>query len=113
LSGNCLHNWYIVVWVLKRLVGDRECLQDTGGGGSSWYSLQGAIGDCPKDKVCVWPSLVGYWLGSGSIGSASSIGLSGSSTGCSVSCSIEKYCWRWVLQGMGIGGWTGGRSKDG
>jgi len=74
------------------LVGDRECLRDTGGGGSLWYSLQGAIGDSPDDRVCSLPSLAGYWVGSGSIGGTSSIGLSGSSAGCSVSCSIEEYC---------------------
>jgi len=95
------------------LVGDRECLRDTGGGGSSWYSLQGAIGDSPDDRVCSLPSLARYWVGSGSIGSVSSMGLSRSSTGCSVSCSIEEYCQRWVLQEIGMGGWTGGRSKDG
>ena len=73
-------------------MGDRECLWDTGGGGSSWYSLQGVMGDSPGDKVCSLPSLAGYWIGSGSIGGMSSMGLSGSSTGCSISCSIEEYC---------------------
>jgi len=63
------------------LVGNRECLRDTGGGGSSWYSLQGAIGDSPDDRVCSLPSLTGYWVGSGSIGGMSSMGLSRSSSG--------------------------------
>ena len=78
----------------KGLVGDRECLQDTGGGGSSWYSLQGATGDSSGDKACVLPPGVSgsYGMnGSGSKGSASSMGLSGSSSGCSVSCSSEEY----------------------
>ena len=57
------------------------------------YSFQGAIGDSSGDKVCGLPSgLSGYWVGSGSIGGASSMGLSGSSAGCSASCSIEEYC---------------------
>jgi len=85
------------------LVGDRECLWDTGLG-SSRYSLQGAIGDSSRDKVCMLPSLFGYWVGSGSIGGASSMGLSGSSAGCSASCSIEEYYQWWVLQGIGVGG---------
>ena len=50
-------------------------------------------------------------VGSGSKGGMSSMGLSGSSSGCSVSCSIEEYSCRWMFQG--IGGSIGGRSKDG
>jgi len=54
--------------------------------------------------------------GSGSIGSTSSMGLSGSSCGCStrggsVKCSIEECSHRWIFQGTR--GATGGKLKDG
>jgi len=79
------------------LVGDRECLRDTGGGGSSWYSLQVPIGDSFEDKVTVPSSVFRYWVGSSFIGGASSMGLSWSSSGFSTGGgswydSIEEYC---------------------
>jgi len=37
------------------LVGDRECLQDTGLLGLVRYSCQGATGDSSGDKACVLP----------------------------------------------------------
>ena len=46
--------------------------------------------------------------GSGPKGGASSMGLSGSS-----SCSSEEYSLRWMFQGTGMMGSTGGRLKDG
>ena len=54
--------------------------------------------------------------GSGSSGGASDIGLSKSSTGqdtgfcitCSMNSSIEEYWRRWIFQGMGTRGLTGG-----
>jgi len=100
------------------LVGNRECLRDTGGGGSSWYSVQVLIGDSFEDKVTVLSSVFKYWVGSSFIGSTSSIGLSWSSSGFSTMGgswynSIEEYCRRWVLQGIGTGGGTDVRSKDG
>jgi len=54
--------------------------------------------------------------GSGSKGGASSMGLSGSSSGFSTGCgswyiSIEEYSLWWIFQGIGTrgstGGWTG------
>jgi len=100
------------------LVGDRECLRDTGEGGSSWYSTQVLIGHFPVGTVTVPSSVFRYWVGSSFKGSASFIGLSGSSAGFSTMGgswydSIEKYCQRWMPQGIGIGDGTGGRSKGG
>ena len=51
--------------------------------------------------------------GSGSKGGMSSMGLSGSSSGFSTGCgswyiSIEEYSLRWIFQGIGTRGWTGG-----
>jgi len=37
------------------LVGDRECLWDTGLLGQVRYASQGSIGDSSGDKVCVCP----------------------------------------------------------
>jgi len=37
------------------LVGDRECLRDTGLLGRVRYASQGSIGDSSGDKVCVCP----------------------------------------------------------
>jgi len=37
------------------LVGDRECLWDTGLLGSVRYAFQGSIGDSLEDRVYVWP----------------------------------------------------------
>jgi len=93
-------------------------LWDTGEGGLSWYSLQVLIGDSFEDKVTVLSSVFRYWVGSGAMGGVSSMGLSWSSAGLSIMGGswydpIEEYCRQWVLQGIGIGGWTGGRSKDG
>jgi len=78
------------------LVGNRECLRDTGGRGSSWYSLQVSIGDSFEDKVTVLSSVFKYWVGSSFKGGASSMGLSGSSSGFSTGggswyISIEEY----------------------
>jgi len=100
------------------LVGDRECLQDTGEGGLSWYSTQVLIGDSPVGTVTVPSSVFRYWVGSSFIGGVSSMGLSWSSSGFSTRGgswydSIEEYCRQWVPQGIGIGGWISGRSKDG
>jgi len=50
------------------------------------------MGDSFEDKVTMPSSVFRYWVGSSSMGGMSSMGLSGSSTGCSVSCSIEEYC---------------------
>jgi len=41
------------------------------------------------------------------------MGLSGSSSGCSVSCSNEEYSRQWMFQGIGMMGSTRDRSKDG
>ena len=81
----------------EELVGDRECLQDIGGGGSSWYSTQVLIGCSPVGTVTVPSSVFRYWVGSSFIGSASSTGLSWSSSGFSTRGgswydSIEEYC---------------------
>ena len=59
--------------------------------------------------------------GSGSSGGASDIGLSKSSTGrdtgfcitCSTNSSIEEYWRRWIFQGMGTRGSTGGSRTRG
>jgi len=79
------------------LVGDRECLQDTGGGGSSWYSLQVLIGDSPEGMVTMPSSVFRYWVGSSFVDGVSSMGLSWSSAGLSTKGgswydSIEEYC---------------------
>jgi len=64
------------------------------------------------------PSLVfKYWVGSSGMGGASSMELSWSSAGLSTGGgswynSIEEYWRRWVLQGIGMGGGAGGKSKD-
>ena len=42
------------------LVGDKECLRDTGEGGSSWYFIQVLIGDSPKGTVTVLSSVFRY-----------------------------------------------------
>jgi len=94
-------------------VGDRECLRDTGGEGSSWYSVQTLRGGSPLGTVTVPSSVFRYWVGSSGRDGASSIGLSpsGFSTmGGSWYDSIEEYSRRWVFQGIG---WIAGRSKDG
>jgi len=39
----------------KGLVGDRECLRDTGLLGSVSHLCYGSIGDSSGDKVCMWP----------------------------------------------------------
>ena len=101
-------------------MGDRECLQDTGLSGAR-YSCHGMTGDSSGDKVCMLPpgTSGSYGMnGSGSKGGTSSMGLSGSSSGFSTGDgswydSIEEYCRRWVLQGIGIGGWIGGRLRSG
>jgi len=65
------------------LVGERECLQDTGLSGAR-YSCHGRMGDSSGDRVCVLPPGISgsYGMnGSGSKGGASSMGLSGSSSG--------------------------------
>jgi len=80
------------------LVGDTECLQDTGLSGAR-YSCHGMTGDSSGDKACVLPpgTLGSYGMnGSGSKGGASSMGLSGSSSGFSTGVgsqyiSIEEY----------------------
>ena len=64
------------------LVGDRECLWDTGLSGAR-YSCHGMTGDSSEDKACVLPpgTSGAYGMnGSGSKGGASSMGLSGSSS---------------------------------
>jgi len=80
------------------LVGDKECLRDTGLFGAR-YSCHGMTGDSSEDKVCVLPpgssGLYGM-NGSGSKGGASSMGLSGSSSGFPTGdgswySSIEEY----------------------
>jgi len=97
------------------LVGDRECFQDIGLSGVS-YSCHGMMGDSSGDKACVLPpgtsGLYGM-NGSGSKGGASSIGLSGSSSGFSTGggswyISIEEYSRQWMFQGTGTRGLTGG-----
>jgi len=99
-------------------VGDREYLRDTGLLGWVRYSSQGAIGDSSGDRVCVVPpgTSGSYEMsGSGSKGSASSIGLSGSSSGFSTGVGswyipIEEYSQRWMFHGTGTRGKTGGWS---
>jgi len=79
-------------------VGDRECLRDTGLSRAR-YSCHGMTGDSFEDKVCVLPpgTSGSYGMnGSGSKDSASSMGLSGSSSGFSTEggswyISIEEY----------------------
>jgi len=97
------------------LVGDRECLWDTGLSGAR-YSCHGMTGDSSGDKACVLPpgTSGSYGMnGSGSKGGASSMGLSGSSSGFSTGggswyISIEEYSRRWMFQGTGTRGSTGG-----
>jgi len=80
------------------LVGDRECLWDTGLSGAR-YSCHGMTGDSSGDKACVLPpgTSGSYGMnGSGSKGGTSSMGLSGSSSGFSTGggswyISIEEY----------------------
>ena len=48
----------------EELVGDKECLQDIGGGGSSWYTLQVLIGNSPVGIATVPSSVFRYWVGS-------------------------------------------------
>ena len=98
----------------EELVGDRECLRDTGLSGAR-YSCHGKMGDSSGDKACVLPpgTLGSYGMnGSGSKGGTSSIGLSGSSSGFSTGgswyISIEEYSQRWMFHGMGTRGSTGG-----
>jgi len=100
------------------LVGDRECLRDTGLLGWVRYSSQGAIGDSFGDRTYVVPpgtsGLYGT-SGSGSRSGASSIGLSGSSSGFSTGdgswyTSIEEWSRRCIFQGTGTRGRTGGWS---
>ena len=62
-------------------------------------------------------SVFRYWVGSSGGGGVSSTGLSWSSSGFSTKGgswynSIEEYWRRWVLQGIGMGGGAGGKSKD-
>jgi len=102
----------------EELVGDRECLRDTGGKGSSWYVLQVLIGNSPVGMVTVPSSVFRYWVGSSGKDDASSIGLSWSSSGFSTRGgswydSIEEYWRQWVLQGIGVGGWAVGKSRSG
>jgi len=93
----------------EELVGDKECLRDTGGGGSSWYVLQVLIGNFLAGMATVPSSVFRYWVGSSGRGGASSTGLSWSSSGFSTRggswySSIEEY-WRWwVFHGIGVGG---------
>jgi len=102
------------------LVGDRECLQDTGLFGAR-YSCHGMTGDSFGDKACVLPpgTSGSYGMnGSGSKSSTSSMGLSGSSNGFSTGVgswyvSTEEYSRRWIFQGIGVGGCIVGRSKSG
>jgi len=96
------------------LVGDKECLRDTGLSGAR-YSCHGMTGDSPGDKVCMLlPGTSGSYgmNGSGSKGGASSMGLSGSSSGFSGVgswySSIKEYSRRWMFQGIGTRGSTGG-----
>jgi len=97
------------------LVGDKECLQDTGLSGTR-YSCHGMTGDSSGDKACVLPpgTSGSYGMnGSGSRGGASSMGLSGSSSGFSTGVgsqyiSIEEYSQRWMFHGTGMRGSTGG-----
>ena len=68
--------------------------------------------------MTILSSVFRYWVSSSFIGGMSSMGLSWSSNGFSTMGgswydSIEEYCRRWLLHGIGIGGWTGGRSKSG
>jgi len=80
----------------ERLVGDRECLWDTGLSGAR-YSCHGMTGDSSGDKACVLPpGTSGSYGMNGSKGGASSMGLSGSSSGFSTGVgswyiSIEEY----------------------
>jgi len=102
----------------EELVGDRECLRDTGLSGALWYSVHTLRGGSLLAKWTV-PSLVfRYWVGSNGRGGASSTGLSWSSSGFSTKGgswynSIEEYWRRWVLQGIGVGGCIVGRLKSG
>ena len=96
------------------LVGDRECLRDTGLSGAR-YSCHGMTGDSSGDKACVLPPGISgsYGMnGSGSKGGVSSMGLSGSSSGFSGVgsryISIEEYSRRWMFHGTGTRGLTGG-----
>jgi len=97
------------------LVGDTECLRDTGLSGAR-YSCHGTTGDSSGDKACMLPpgTSSSYGMnGSGSKGGASSMGLSGSSSGFSTGVgsryiSIEEYSRRWMFQGTGTRGSTGG-----
>ena len=99
----------------KELVGDRECFRDTGLSGTR-YSCHGMMGDSSGDKVCMLPPGISgaYGMnGSGSKGSASSMGLSRSSSGLSTGVgssyvSIEEYSQRWMFHGTGTRGLTGG-----
>jgi len=43
------------IGVDEGLVGDRECLRDTGLPGWVRYACQGSIGDSSGDKAYVWP----------------------------------------------------------
>ena len=102
----------------EELVGDRECLWDTGLGGLSWYSVHTLRGGSLLAKWTVPSSVFRYWVGSSFGGGASSIGLSWSSSGFSTRGgswydSIEEYLRRWVFQGIGVGGCIVGRSKSG
>jgi len=100
----------------EELVGDRECLRDTGLLGRARYASHGSIGDSSGDKVCVLPlgTSGSYGMnGSGSKGGASSMGLSGSSSGFSTRVgswyiSTEEYSRQWMFQGTGTRGSTGG-----
>jgi len=79
------------------LVGDRECLRDTGEGGLLWYATQVLIGSSPEGTSTVLSSVFRYWVGSSFIGSTSSTGLSWSSSGFSTTggswySSTEEYC---------------------
>jgi len=99
----------------EELVGDRECLRDTGLSRAR-YSCHGMTGDSSGDKACVLPPGTSGAYGTnglGSKGGASSMGLSGSSSGFSTGVgswyiSIEEYSQRWMFQGTGTRGSTGG-----
>ena len=99
-------------------MGDRECLRDIGEGGASWYSIHTLRGGSLLAKWTVPSSVFRYQVGSSGRGGAFSTGLSWSSSGFSTRGgswydSIEEYCRRWVLQGIGVGGCIVGRSKSG
>jgi len=101
----------------EELVGDRECLRDTGGE-SLWNSVHTLRGGSLLAKWTVPSSVFRYWVGSSGRGATSSIGLSSSSWGFftrggSWYDSIEEYCRQWVFQGIGVGGCIVGRSKSG